>query len=243
MGTNNQKVFTILLASGRGKRLNTSIPKQFICINKIPIFFYSLITFLKIKKIEKIILVVNFKFKSKVEEIVNKLQWNKNVKVILGGNSRNESLMKGLSFLKNNFNVQSNDIVLTHDSARPLVSKKIIEENIFKLLKNDCEVTSTGLYCSDTVALVENENRITRILDRKKIFLEQTPQGAKFKVFDEIFFNQKNINELLNKSNDFCEIALFFKKKIALVNGDVLNFKITNIQDLLLLKKILKSKN
>ncbi|MDE6082778.1 MAG: 2-C-methyl-D-erythritol 4-phosphate cytidylyltransferase, partial [Malacoplasma sp.] len=92
------------------------------------------------------------------------------------------------------------------------------------------------------IAWVESEKEIKNILDRKKIFLEQTPQAAKFKIFNEIYFQRNEIKQILNTTNDFCELALILNKKIEIVNGSILNFKITNRQDLFLFKRLLNSK-
>ncbi|MDE6893745.1 MAG: 2-C-methyl-D-erythritol 4-phosphate cytidylyltransferase [Malacoplasma sp.] len=238
-----QRIFAILLASGYGTRLNHNLPKQFISVNKFPIFFYSLITFFKVKEIDTIILVVNSNFQNHVQKFINKFNFENKVKIVSGGESRHDSLINGLKSLKNDFKIEPDDLVISHDAARPLVSNEIIKNNILKLLENECEVTSTGLFSSDSVAIVECGKKIEKILDRKKVFLEQTPQAAKFSIFNEIYFNKKNINELLNKTNDFCGMALIFNKKIDIVKGNILNFKITTNQDLLLFKKILNCKN
>ncbi|MDE6429089.1 MAG: 2-C-methyl-D-erythritol 4-phosphate cytidylyltransferase, partial [Malacoplasma sp.] len=182
MNNRKQRIFAILLASGYGTRLQCNLPKQFIVINKIPIFFYSLITFFKVKEINTIVLVINQNFKNDIEKFISKFNFENKIKIIVGGNSRHESLINGLNFLVNNLEIKPDDLVLTHDAARPFVSTKIIKNNISKLLKNECEVTSTGIFSSDTIAWVESEKEIKNILDRKKIFLEQTPQAAKFKI-------------------------------------------------------------
>ncbi|MDE7100094.1 MAG: 2-C-methyl-D-erythritol 4-phosphate cytidylyltransferase, partial [Malacoplasma sp.] len=233
MISKKQKIFAVLLASGNGTRLNHRLPKQFVTINKFPVFFYPLTTFLKVKEIDSIILVVNSNFQNYVQKFINKFNFQNKVKIVSGGKSRHDSLINGLKYLKNNFKIEPDDLVISHDVARPLVSKEIIKNNILKLLENEFEVTSTGLFSSDSVALVESEKKIEKILDRKKVFLEQTPQAAKFSIFNEIYFYKKNIDEFLNKTNDFCGIALIFNKKIGIVKGNVLNFKITTNQDLL----------
>ena len=122
-------ISVIILASGEGKRANSSTPKQFIKVNNKKILDYSVTAFQKNKLIEEIILVVN-------KNWVNRIQKEyKKYKVIAGGKTRSKSSFIGI---KNCSKKCSK--VLIHDAARPLISQEIINNCIKNIKKYDCVI-------------------------------------------------------------------------------------------------------
>lgn len=234
------KVYAILLAAGNGSRINLNIPKQYIEMNGLPLFFYPLKTFSEIEIIDKIILVINPNYNYDIFSLINKQLWKDKVIVINGGNTRHESLFNAIKYLKN-VNIDNEDIVLTHDCARAFISKEIINNNIKAISLNECNVISTGIASDDTIASIKDLN-IENVLDRENVFLEQTPQTARYKTFYEVYCMKKIDNEILKKYTDFCGLALFFNKKIKCVLGNKLNFKITNDFDLWIANQIIVNK-
>ena len=133
--------YVIILAAGRGNRLKNKIPKCFVCLKNIPIYSYSLKTFLQIKKIKKIVLVVPKQYR-------NKIMQNKKVIVTVGGETRNESFENGLVVLFKYLKL--NDKIIVHDAARPYITKqdilKVIDSKLlfatlcYKGLKNNVDL-------------------------------------------------------------------------------------------------------
>ncbi len=224
-------IVAILLLAGKGTRLNKNTPKQFIKVNDKEIFLYSLQTFLKVKNINKFVLVVPKKDYFNVQNILKRENIsNDNISLVVGGNSRNESTLNALKYIKVTYkNVKT---VIIHDSARPLVSENIINRNINASLKSQCVTT----YIDEVDTIIEESNhKIKNYLNRDKIKKIQTPQTFDFNLIYKLSLNNKE-----NLSDD----TIICKKNgynIKLVKGSSLNFKVTTKNDLILLKGILEN--
>lgn len=231
----------IILMSGMGHRMNLNIPKQYIEINNKPIYIFTLENVLKNKEIDKIILVINEGWNETVRKhissFINKKNQNK-IEIIIGGNSRNKSIINAMKYC-NSLNINSNDIILTHDSARPLVSKEIISNNIKAVKENINSVINTSISISDTISQT-SKGKIKKFIDRKSLLSHQTPQSATFETMSKIvsYIEKKNID-----STDLIYIAYKIGLPIVNVCGELINFKITNKTDLDLFKEIKGERN
>ncbi len=215
----------ILLAAGNSKRFGSKIPKPFIKIGEKTLLEYSLKKFNEINEIKKTIIVINKKHK----KFINKISSFKFIKLI-GGNTRQESTLIALRYLKKNKIRCKN--VLIHDAARPNFSMKLIKKIINFSKKNN---VIPRISIND--ALKERvDNKSILNLSRNNFFLTQTPQSFDF---NEIF-NLHLENKFAYKDDDLS--LAHSLKNIKLIDGEKNNFKITDQNDLSLLKKILKNK-
>jgi len=148
------------------------------------------------------------------------------------GNTRQQSVFNGLSECAG-FNP---DIVLIHDGARPFVQKETIEKTIEKL--KECKKESAkgealhegvcvGVYATDTVKIVGGGGEILKTIDRKTVFLAQTPQGFLFKTIYEAH------KKLKDKSfTDDASMLEYLNIPVFALEGSLLNKKITFREDL-----------
>lgn len=224
----------IILLGGSSKRLNLNTPKQFIKLNDKELFEYSLETFAKLDEIDLIILVTGKNYYEHVYDIVNNKYSYKNINIVIGGETRQESVFNALSYLKDK--ILDNDVVLIHDSSRPLVTSRIIIDHLNALQKE--EGTSTYVDIFDSIIMKEN-GYIKTYVPREDYFLVQTPQGFKFKDIYDVHEEMKNKNQLL--FTDDASLLVKKGKKIKLIYGDRFNFKITTLDDLMLLRSILEA--
>lgn len=224
----------IILLGGSSKRLNLNTPKQFIKLNNKELFEYSLETFAKLDTIHEIILVTGKNYYEHVYDIVNNKYAYKNINIVIGGETRQESVFNALDYLKDK--VSKNDIILIHDSSRPLVTSRIILDHL-KELQHE-EGTSTYIDIYDSIIMKENGYIKTHV-PREDYFLVQTPQGFKFKDIYEAHQEMKNENKLF--FSDDASLLVKKGKKIKLIYGDRFNFKITTLDDLMLLRSILEA--
>ena len=217
--------FLILLAAGDGKRLKSKDPKPFILINKKTLIDYSIDKFLKIKGIKKIVVVFNKKHKKRLKQINNK-----NIIKIEGGKTRAQSTLRALKVI-NKLNCSK---VLIHDAARPNVSVKLIKEIIRKLKIYKAVVPA--LKVKDSIKLAYKTKHLLNI-DRKNLFLTQTPQGFHYKDILNLHNKYKTL-----KITDDASLYIHDNKKLKIINGEEQNLKITNNQDLNLFKNISQKK-
>ncbi|MDD3382057.1 MAG: 2-C-methyl-D-erythritol 4-phosphate cytidylyltransferase [Bacilli bacterium] len=207
----------ILLMAGASKRLNLGINKNLVEVLKKPIFMYSLETFLKVEGCNQIYVVC----RDFEEEVVSKyLEGYSKVKVVIGGEERQDSLYNGLKCVKSPY-------VLVHDAARPNITKELIKE-IVNTIKEDV-VASLAVKSKDTIKEVE-DGYITKNLVRKKLWAMQTPQGGPTKIYKEAF--EKAIEEKFNATDDTEILMVYGKGKVIIVDASYNNYKITTQEDL-----------
>ena len=222
-------ITAILLLAGNSSRLNSKTPKQFIKINDKELFLYSLKTFLSEKDIDNYVLVVNKEYISLINQILKRENiLNNKIHIIEGGDSRFNSVKNALNYIHSSINNVSTIII--HDSARPLVSKKLIKKHIKMSSKYDSITT----YIDSTDSLIESKNTyVDKYLNREKIKQLQTPQTFKYEIlYNLILKNEYSYHEesIILKNNGY---------NIKLVKGSKLNFKVTYDEDLLILKALL----
>ena len=217
----------IILSAGIGSRMQTNLPKQFIEINNKPLFIYTLEKF-NIDEINQIILVINQDYKDLYITYLNKFPINTDIKLVIGGSTRQESVNNALQEIScNDF-----DIVLIHDGARPLIEKNTIINNIetCKIFKTPV-ITITNIV--DTII-----DKDYNLLDRNKLLSVQTPQTFMFYQINKL--HQKALKDNLINISDDGQLAKKYGLNIKYVNGSRLNFKVTEKDDIKLFELLLK---
>lgn len=221
----------IILTGGNGSRLSSKTPKQFIKINEKELFIYTLEVFYYHPKIDEIVLIINKEYIKEYKDILKKYNLTNRVHLVFGGNTRQESTFNALKYLKET-NVASDDIIIVHDGARPLLVSKIIDNHLSLISKNKNPI-STIINIVDTIV-----DKDYNLCDRDNLFCVQTPQSFLFNQLYKahIYAKEKDIK---NASDDImlCKIN---GESIDFIQGDRINFKITTIGDLELLKKVIK---
>ncbi|MBD5445833.1 MAG: 2-C-methyl-D-erythritol 4-phosphate cytidylyltransferase [Mycoplasma sp.] len=231
--------FAIIVAGGNGSRLkSSSIPKQFIEIEGIPIFWYSIKKFLNNKNIDYIIVPCHANWISYAKEFVKKNNVEKRVKICNAGISRNASIENSINYINDNYKnfLKKDSVIITHDAARIFVIFEIVSNNFKEIKKFD--VITTVVPSIDTIMLTSESNSNLKIPNREKCFLSQTPQTTKWNIIKDIYKNQKK-SKWFNNS-DLCKLALLNRNSIGFVFGNYGNFKITTDFDLEIAKEKIK---
>lgn len=217
---------TIIVAGGSGKRFGSKKPKQFLLLNKKPMFLWSVIAFKKIKQCKQIILVVpEYKLKS-----MQKYKKLYDIDIVCGGKERYNSVINGINALNKNI-----DIVAIHDGARPLITTKIIKTVIEKASKYGCAIAASK--AKDTIKFSQSGKFITKSIDRSKVWQAQTPQIFKTNLLKKVYSNKIQTN-----ITDDSQLLELLGKKVYLVESKNENFKITHKEDFKLAEFILKQR-
>ena len=211
----------IILAAGSGTRMgNASVPKQFLMIYNKPIVVHTIEQFEMHFDIDEIVVVTKKDYIDEIKVWIRQFDLSKVHHVVEGGDTRQASVYNGLlaiaPFAKND------DIVLIHDSARPLVNGRIISDNIEGALRYGAV---------DTVIP-------SAVPLRKELFLGQTPQSFRYEKIMKA--HQEAIKNHIENASDDAQLIRKNQGEVYLVNGDRLNFKITTFDDLMMLKALLK---
>lgn len=223
----------IILAAGKGTRMNAQLNKQYLFLKGKPIIAHTLSAFERSPLVDEIILVVN---KNDIElcnkNVLKKFRFKKVAKIINGGTERQASVLNGLSHIN-----PKTEIVLIHDGARPLVTQQIIERCIYGAKEHGA--VSAGVPIKDTVKIMK-ENRFVRFTPKRKdVWITQTPQGFKVEIIKEAhrFATMENI-----LGTDDAMLVEHMGKEVKMVEGDYENLKITTPEDLITAEAILNHK-
>lgn len=223
------KACAVIVAGGKGKRINAGINKQFIEINGKPIIYYTLKVFQLHEDIESIVLVAAPEEVDYCKrEIVQKYKFSKVTHIVAGGAERRDSVFNGLKAVENS------KIVLIHDGARPFVSSDVITQGIkFASLygASCCSVSP-----KDTIKIRDENGFSKKTLNRDALACLQTPQCFKY---DIIYKCHEGIQELKDNFTDDTSVVEYFGHHVYLYSGDYRNIKITTPEDLLIAKSLL----
>lgn len=228
------KKYAVILFSGDSSRFGGNSLKQFYEVDGKPLIYYTIKSFQDSPLIDGIVLVTKEEYIEQVKMYVFEYGFTKVMIITKGGSCRQESSYNGLKFLSHY--AEKDDIVLIHDGARPLVSKKIIGDLILAL--RDHEGATVALKSLDTMSIVDNEKKeMVGILNRDEIYRIQTPQAFHFGIIMEAheMYKGKNVTD------DSQLLQGVFPIKI--VDGDENLIKITRLSDIKYLKLLLGDYN
>lgn len=220
----------IIVAAGKGKRMNSNISKQFLKIKNKPILYYTLSKFSNHKAIDEIVLVT---LEDKIEickDIIKKYNIDKISKIVSGGRERQDSVYNGLKAVSKDC-----DVVLIHDAARPFVTSNIIDDGI-KYAKQ-YGATACGVTPKDTIKIKDKKGFSIDTPNREDLFIVQTPQCFSYNVILDCHENLKRHNK---KVTDDTMVLEIYGKSVYLYEGSYSNIKITTPEDLILGEQILE---
>ena len=229
-----------IVAGGVGSRMgNSAVPKQFLEVAKKPIIIHTIEKFLVSADIDYVVVGVHPDWIDYMEDLLRKyLSKEHRVAVTPGGAHRNDTIRKIIEKADELWEIDDNTIFVTHDAVRPFVTLKIIEENVKAAEK--CGVCDTVIAATDTIVRSSNNESITDIPVRNEMYQGQTPQSFKYGLFKEVYESMSE--EELNIVTDACKMFFLRNHEVHLVEGSVLNFKITYPFDLKMAKCMLEEK-
>jgi len=231
-----KKNLAIILAGGTGSRIEGDLPKQFLTLAGKTILQHSMEIFENHPRIHHIFLVIHGKFLNKAGKIVRESGYQKVVKILTGGQTRQESSRIGVTAAA----AGAYENVLLHDAARPFVSKKIIDDILAAL--DTYTAVNIAVPSPDTIIEINDKNLVKNIPARKYFRRVQTPQGFKWDLIQKA--HQLALEKGITNATDDCSLILTFKlADIFVVAGSPLNIKITYPSDLQIAEKILTIEN
>lgn len=218
-------VSAVIVAAGKGSRMNMEMNKQYIEICGVPILARAIEHFQECKLIQEIIVVVNADdiiYCS--ESIIREFSFTKVKTIVAGGAERQDSVYNGLLEVD-----KSCEIVLIHDGARPFIS----DENIRECIRAAGEfgAASLAVPVKDTIKKADKNGFVEETLDRSNLQSIQTPQGFRL---ETILDAHKIAAEKGIKGTDDAVLAEIAGYKLKLVKGSYYNIKVTTCEDLIL---------
>ena len=225
----------IVLSAGKGARMNSDVPKQYLMLDDKPVLYYSLHTFQQ-SRVEDIILVSGREDIAYCQdEIVEKYHFTKVRAVVPGGRERYHSVYCGLRELEKLH--QAPDYVMIHDGARPFVSQAIIERCADAVEQSQACVA--GMPVKDTIKIADDKGFSEQTPERAKVWQIQTPQTFFYplilKAYEKILREQPQ-----GITDDAMAVEYGNFAKVKLIQGSYENIKITTPEDMKIAELFLK---
>lgn len=219
-----EKCTAIVLAAGQGKRMGTTVQKQYLEVAGKPILFYSLDVFQKTDFIDEIVLVVSEEQKEYCKnEIVDKFNITKVHKIVAGGLERYHSVWNGLE------EIEESGYVFIHDGARPFISEDILQRAYTAVqVEKACVV---GMPVKDTIKIADGNEFAKETPNRKYVWMVQTPQVFETSLIKKAY-NMLLQQEIIEATDDAMAVEKMLGKQVKLIEGSYKNIKITTPEDM-----------
>ncbi len=223
-------VYGVILAGGKGTRMgNVEKPKQFMEIGNKPIIVHTIEKFVMNAEFENILVLSPKQWIKHTEDLIRKyIPADDRIQVIEGGVTRNDTIMNAISYIERLGRLNDDTIIVTHDSVRPFVTHRMLEENI--RYAKEYGACDTVIPATDTIVESVDHQSISHIPDRSTMYQGQTPQSFKAKHLKEIYESLTvQEKEILT---DACKILVIKGEHVQLVEGEESNIKITYPYDM-----------
>jgi 2-C-methyl-D-erythritol 4-phosphate cytidylyltransferase len=207
----------IIVAGGIGRRMGSHIPKQFLLLKGLPVILHSVKPFIEFDPKINVIIVLPKEHISTWQAVCKKFHFHVEHKIVVGGETRYQSVKNGLQIVNNS------DFIAVHDSVRPLITKEFVNNCFESAFKNGNAIPCVDI--DETVREIHLKGN--KQLDRSVIKLIQTPQVFKTKELKEAYKLP-----FLQKFTDDASVVEAAGVKINLINGLKQNIKITTEIDL-----------
>ena len=221
----NKAVTAIILVAGNSTRFGQNRNKNFELINGKSILSYSINAFNRNEYIDNIIVVIKQDDKETVEQILSQEKLVKKIDIVLGGNSRQESVYNAIKNSKS-------DIVIIHDGARPAIKQEYINNSIEEI--SNFKGVTIGVKSKDTIKITDDNGIVLNTTKRSNTWIIQTPQ-----CFDrEILLNLHEKYKETEVTDD-CMLLEKGGYKIKIIEGDYTNIKVTTYEDINIIRQFL----
>jgi 2-C-methyl-D-erythritol 4-phosphate cytidylyltransferase len=222
------KEYALIVAGGKGTRIKSSLPKQFIEVNGKPILLHTLEAFYRYSEKVSIVLVLPEDDFVLWEKICKKFNFNKPLLQQKGGETRFQSVRNGLD------QMTGEGLVAIHDGVRPLVSEDIIGASFRLAAIHQCAVAAVRL--KESIRMTDQDN--TKAMDRSRFRMIQTPQTFNLQLIKKAYLIKEDPG-----LTDDASVAERAGHLISLFEGSYENIKVTTAEDLVIAEALMKNRN
>ena len=226
----------LIIAGGSGARMHQSIPKQFLSVNERPVIIYTLEAFQRHADIDAIAVVCIEGWEQVLWAYAKQFNIEKLKYVVPGGKNGQDSIRNGVFELEKHYGPE--DIVLIHDSIRPMVSADIISDCIVKTKKFGCAIAT--IPCAEALLQTEDGLSSTGSYPRDHLKRTQTPQGFPLgKICD---LHRRALEKGITNSVASCTLMIEMGEQVHFSMGSEKNIKLTTVDDIDIFKALLLAK-
>jgi 2-C-methyl-D-erythritol 4-phosphate cytidylyltransferase len=225
-------VYALIVAGGKGTRLKSPHPKQYLVLAGVPILTRTLQAIGACDRIDRIILVVpaaDIAFCRKA--IIPPASLKKGVHVVAGGSRRQDSVYNGLAVIEGD-----DSIVAIHDGVRPLVSSETIAACVDAARVHGACIS--GVPAWETLKQVSASGIVESTLPRERVWLAQTPQVFRTGIIRAAHEQARQAG--YRGTDDACLVERL-GQEVRIVLGQRRNIKITTSEDIAIAEALWKS--
>jgi 2-C-methyl-D-erythritol 4-phosphate cytidylyltransferase len=219
----------VVPAAGRGDRLGPGAPKALRLLGGRPMLVHAVNALAAARSIDLVVVAAPASEVAEVRALLAGQEWACEVRVVAGGETRQESVSLALDVLPADV-----DVVLVHDAARPLVPVVLVDA-VTAAVRSGVDAVVPALPLTDTIKAVDEAGRVTATLDRDSLRAIQTPQGFRREVLARAYAEA----DPRDPATDDAGLVERLGIMVLLVPGHEEALKVTRPSDLLLAESLL----
>ncbi len=228
----------VIFAGGVGSRMRSKEkPKQFLEIYGKPIIIYTLEHFERNHEIDAVVIACVEEWIPYLKELLYKFRIEKVKSIVAGGKSGQLSIYNGLCAAKEVAG-EMRAIVLIHDGVRPLITSKLLSENIECVKKHGSAITA-GIV-KETIVVIDEAGRVEQVPSRVKSRVAKAPQS--FWLNDILSVHEQAMKDNVFDAVDSCTLMKNYSRSLYMIDGPYENIKITTPDDYYTMRAILEAK-
>jgi len=223
------KVSVILPAAGLGTRMGRSVPeragtsrKQFMLLEGSPILLHTIRKFVSSSAVAEIVVALRGDDIEWVRELLRKENFGKPVKLVEGGDSRQQSVENALGTL-----ALGTELVAVHDAVRPFIEHAVLDKVFAEAAETGAAIV--GIVPVDTVKQV-HRNKVRQTIPRERLILAQTPQVFRFDLLKQAFAKARE--DSFTGTDESSLVERLDQVEVSVVSGSDRNIKITKPSDM-----------
>ncbi|MEA1967340.1 MAG: 2-C-methyl-D-erythritol 4-phosphate cytidylyltransferase [Thermodesulfobacteriota bacterium] len=228
------EIFAVIVAGGKGARMESSLAKQYLDLAGMPVLSRTLQVFTKYRAISKTVLVIPEQDREFcIDKILKPHNLNTRVDLVSGGKDRQSSVLNGLmavkaftSSFKKNLAFKKN-LVLIHDGVRPFADHLIIERCLKGAMEHGACIPAISVV--DTLKKVDSCGFVINTMNRDNLYQAQTPQAFELEL---ILKAHEYAKEPLFSGTDDASLVEKMGNNVFITEGSKENIKITTRGDL-----------
>ncbi len=223
------KICVIIPAGGVGRRMGEARPKQFLKLAGLPVLVRTIRIFRQLPEVTTIVVVAPAAYLEETRSLINRYFPTDTVRLTVGGESRQQSVRAGLAALP-----REAKLVAVHDGVRPLLTPELFRACIAGAAETGAALLAVPV--KDTVKTVGGNHLVLGTVDRRELWLAQTPQVARRDLLEQAFAAAERDNY---SGTDEAALLERIGCRVMVVPGLERNLKITRPEDLVLAEALL----
>ncbi|MEJ5091242.1 2-C-methyl-D-erythritol 4-phosphate cytidylyltransferase [Sphingobacterium faecium] len=215
--------FVLIVAAGKGSRMQSNLPKQYLLLENKPVLMHTIEKFYASETKPQLIIAIDSEMEDFWKSLCEQYHFTIPHSITYGGQTRFQTVEKGIAFIKNMRPDLSGSAIAIHDGARPLIHTTTIDLAFEKVKTSKAVIVARS--STDSVRVSTGTN--TQAINRNQIWLVQTPQ-----IFEGGLLERAYKQEEEPTFTDDASVVEKLGHAIEIVMGDYRNIKITYPEDL-----------